>query len=235
MKSLKLIFLLCGFFSSVAIFAQIDHTLWDKLLSKYVSAEGKVNYQGFKKDPLFAQYLNILSKAKLSDKFSSNERKAFWINVYNAFTIKLITDNYPVKSIRDIEGAWDKKFIDIGGQKYSLNQVENEVLRPVFKDARIHFAINCAAISCPRLHNKAFTAANVEELLQKLTSDFINNPAFNSITASGAKISQIFEWYAVDFVGPQGIIGFLNTYAKVKANPNAKISYFEYNWALNAN
>lgn len=235
MRSFRILFLLSGIFIAHSAFAQIDHSAWDKLLSKYVSADGKVNYPGFKKDPLFAQYLTSLSKSKMSDKLSANEQKAYWINVYNAYTIKLITDNFPVKSIRDIEGAWDKKFIDIGGLKYSLNQIENEILRPRFKDARIHFGINCASISCPRLHNQAFTAANVDGLLQKLTAEFINNPSFNVIHASSPKISNIFEWYAADFGGVEGFATFINQYSRIKVNPNAVFFYMEYNWGLNGN
>ena len=138
------------------------HTVWDMMLKKHVSSTGKVDYDGFKSDPNFERYITILESANPNDpSWSSNDKKAFWINAYNSFTIKLILDNYPVKSIKDISSPWDKKFITINGENYSLNQIENDILRPTYKDARIHFAVNCAAVSCPKLHNRAFTAENL--------------------------------------------------------------------------
>ena len=210
-----------------------SHDAWDKLLQQYVSAAGKVNYAGFKKDrSKLEAYLDILQKNAPQSEWSRPEKMAFWINVYNAFTVELIVDNYPVSSIMKLDGGkpWDRKWIDIGGKNYSLNNIENDILRPQFKDARIHFAVNCAAKSCPPLLNRAWTAANLEDNFEKQARAFINNPNFNKISEKEVEASKIFEWYASDF---GNLAEFLNKYSATKINANAKVKYREYDWALN--
>jgi hypothetical protein len=210
-----------------------SHDAWDKLLQQYVSAAGKVNYAGFKKDKAKLEtYLDILQKNAPQNDWSRAEKMAFWINAYNAFTVKLIVDNYPVSSIMKLDGGkpWDRKWINIGGKSYSLNNIENDILRPQFKDARIHFAVNCAAKSCPPLLNRAWTAANLESNFEKQARAFINNPNFNKISAKEVEVSKIFEWYASDF---GNLIEYLNKYSATKINANAKVKYREYDWALN--
>jgi len=210
------------------------HTVWNSLLQKHVSASGKVDYASFKTDPNFKRYITILESANPDDaSWSSNDKKAFWINAYNSFTVKLIVDNYPIKSINDIKTPWDKKFISINSKNYSLNQIENDILRPKFNDARIHFGINCASISCPILHNEAFTADNLNTKLEKLTKSFVNDASMNKITATTAKVSKIFEWYAVDFKKSGTFIEWLNKFSTVKINSDAKVTYMSYNWNLN--
>ncbi|MCB9317359.1 MAG: DUF547 domain-containing protein [Lewinellaceae bacterium] len=208
------------------------HDGWDKLLRKHVSPSGKVNYDGFKTDKtVLDAYLKALADNPPADAWSRAEKMAYWINAYNAFTIDLIADNYPVSSILNLDGGktWDVKRITLGGKKYSLNQIENEILRPQFNDARIHFAINCSAKSCPPLLNKAYTAANLESRLEQRTRQFINDGQYNILKSDAAAISKIFEWYAVDF---GEIRAFLNKYAKVRLNPGAIIRYLEYDWRL---
>jgi hypothetical protein len=210
-----------------------DHSAWDALLSKYVSASGKVNYPGFKTDRAALEaYCNTLAAQTPQANWSRAEKMAYWINAYNAFTVLLIVDNFPVSSILKLDGGktWDVKRISLGGQKYSLNQIENDILRPQFKDARIHFAINCAARSCPPLLNKAYTAANLEQLLDTRTRAFLNNTRFNQISADKASVSKIFEWYAADF---GNLRDFINRYAATPLGPQASIQYQEYNWELN--
>ena len=211
----------------------VDHSKWDQLLKKHVSPNGKVNYSGFKKDIAeLDAYLEILSSSSVDQLSGRNEKMAYWINAYNAFTIKLIVDNYPVSSITKLHGGkpWDVKWVNLGGKNYSLNNIENDILRPVYKDARIHFAVNCAALSCPPLLNKAFTASNLNALLDQQTKKFINNTSFNQIDATKVSISKIFEWYSVDF--PK-LIEFINKYSTQKVNTNAKVKYNEYDWKLN--
>ncbi len=217
--------------TSVPVIA-VSHAPLDAMLKKYVSASGKVDYASFKNDPTIARYLGMLESATPSA-MDRNEEKAFWINVYNIYTIKLIIDNNVPKSINDIGSPWDKKFIKIAGKTYSLNQVENEILRPKFGDARVHFAINCASISCPKLHNAAFTASNLEAKLEKLTKEFVNDSAMNDISAGNIKISNIFDWYGVDFKKEGTVIDWLNKYSNVQINSDAKIGYKNYNWNLN--
>jgi hypothetical protein len=210
-----------------------DHSAWNTMLSKHVTATGKVKYKGFQKDkPALEAYCQYLSSHPPQADWSSDEKKAFWINAYNAFTIKLITDNYPVASIEKLDNGkpWDVKRIPIGDQTYSLNQIENDILRPQFHDPRIHFAINCAARSCPPLLNKAFTAQNIGQILEERTRKFINDPFFNQITPEKAQLSKIFEWYGADF-GDLRL--FLNRYSTVKLTDQTAIRFNEYNWELN--
>ena len=237
MKKITL-FLLSALFINIVVAQKISHEKWNKLLHKYVSEKGFVNYQGFKNDPLFNQYLNELSNHPPQRNWSKNEKLAYWINAYNAFTIKLILDNYPVKSIKDIGGTfgspWDVEFIQIAGRTYNLNQIEHEILRKQFNEPRIHFAIVCASISCPKLRNEAYVPEKLNEQLNDQAKDFINDPSKNYISANSVKLSQIFNWFKADFTkNGQSIIDFINQYANVKINPKAKISYLKYNWNLN--
>ena len=140
------------------------HALWNELLTKYVSSSGVVDYGSFKKNEAqLNSYLSWLSANAPSKSDKSQKAKAYWINAYNAYTIKLIVDNYPVSSITDLHGGkpWDVSWITLGGSTYSLNNIEHDILRPIWKDARIHFAVNCAAKSCPPIANKAYTVGNL--------------------------------------------------------------------------
>jgi Protein of unknown function, DUF547 len=210
-----------------------DYTRYDSLLQTYVKeSTGRVNYKGIKENRtlLDAAVADLQYNPPAADA-SRNARLAYWMNVYNLFTIKLIVDNYPVKRITDLDNGkpWDVKRIEIGGKNYSLNQIENEIIRPQFKDSRIHFGINCAAISCPPLLNQAFTSDNVQSLLSKRTRRFIRSGS-NTLSEDEVVVSKIFEWYAQDF---GNIIEYLNKYATVKIKPGATVSYKDYNWSLN--
>lgn len=210
-----------------------SHETWDALLKKHVSATGQVNYKGIKAEKSkLEDYLKTLSTNAPEESWSKAEQMAFWINAYNAFTIKLIVDNYPTSSITKLHAGkpWDQKWIKIGSKTYTLNNIENDILRPQFKDARIHFAVNCAAKSCPPLLNAAWTATNLNSNLDAQAKKFINNPAFNKLSEKKAEVSKIFEWYAADF---GKLIDFLNKYATTKASAKAKVSYLEYDWGLN--
>lgn len=211
-----------------------SHAAWNTLAQKHISAAGKVNYKGFKADAAaFDAYLKSLAANPVQSSWSRGQKMAYWINAYNAFTIKLIVDNYPVKSIMDLNGGkpWDRKWIKLGGKTYSLNNIEHDILRPQFKDARIHFAVNCAAKSCPPVWNKAWTAANLNGQLERSAKAFINNANYNNVGGSNAAISKIFEWYAVDF--GDNITTYLNKYASTKVDAGTAVTYKDYNWALN--
>ncbi len=211
----------------------LSHQAFDELLKKYVSASGKVNYAGIKNEKANLEgYLNLLKSNPPQTNWPRNKKMAFWINAYNAFTIKLIVDNYPISSITKLDGGkpWDRKWINIGERTYSLNNIENDILRPRYKDARIHFAVNCAAKSCPPLLNRAWTANNLNSNFEKQAKAFINNQNFNKISSGKVQVSKIFEWYAVDF---GNLIEFLNRYSNIKINSNAKVEYLKYNWDLN--
>ena len=215
---------------------KVDHVPFDALLRKYVSNGGKVNYAGIKTDKSkLNAYIKTLQSNHPESSWSKNEQLAFWINAYNAFTIKLIVDNYPVGSITDLHKGdpWNNwKGVKIGSKTYTLNNIENDIIRPQFKDARIHFAVNCAAKSCPRLLNRAFFASTLNTQLDKQTKSFINSAGSNTIGANAVKISKIFDWYKVDFEGGN-VVSFLNKYSTTKINANASVSYLEYDWKLN--
>ncbi len=212
----------------------VDHSQWDKLLKKYVNNAGFVDYKGFKSDKAkLDDYLKMLSEKKPTDDWSVQELLAYYINLYNAATVKLIVENYPLKSIKDIDGAWTKGRVSVGNKELSLGGIENGILRKM-NEPRIHFAINCASISCPKLMNEAYTAAKINEQLDNATKEFINSDK-NDISASNPKLSSIFDWYQKDFKvgGKQNVIGFINQYSKTKINTDAKITYKDYNWDLN--
>ncbi|RMG16264.1 MAG: DUF547 domain-containing protein [Bacteroidetes bacterium] len=210
------------------------HQLWDQLLKKYVSPSGKVNYKGFlsEKEKL-QQYLNQLKANPPAANWSRNKQLAFWINAYNAYTVKLILDHYPLKSIREIDQPWDQPIATIGNNTYSLNNIEHDLIRKQFQEPRIHFAVNCASVSCPKLLNQAYTEAKLDEQLEQQTRAYINNPRENTITPEKAELSALFDWYQEDFTKNGSLIDFINRYANVKLKPNAQISYKPYNWNLN--
>jgi hypothetical protein len=212
---------------------KVENSEWDKLLKKYVSDNGDVNYKGFKKDiKTLNDYVNYLATQIPSESWTINEQLAYFINVYNANTIKLITDNYPTKSIKDIKNPWLKDRIKIGDKDFSLADVENGILRKM-NEPRIHFAINCASFSCPKLLNIAYTETNVQELMEQATHEFINNTSKNKLAKDELKISEIFKWYKSDFTENGSVIDYINQYSEIKIFPNAKIDYINYNWSLN--
>ncbi|MDY8134764.1 DUF547 domain-containing protein [Aquimarina sp. 2201CG5-10] len=209
-----------------------DHNSWNDLLKKYVAIDGTVNYKGFKRDRSFKNYLSLLSENIPDETWTKEDKLAYWMNAYNAFTIKLIINNYPLKSIKDINEPWDLRFFKLGKKWYTLNDLEHRILRKM-GDPRIHFGINCASFSCPPLLNKAFTAQNVDQELEKLAVTFINDSKRNIISTNSIKISKIFSWFAKDFKTKGSLIDFLNTYSKIRIKDNASISYKTYDWNLN--
>ncbi len=218
---------------SLSLFS-LDHSTWNTLLSKNVSSSGKVNYKAFKANQSeLDKYLSHLSSNAPTSSWSSNEKLAYWINAYNAFTVKLIIDNYPLKSITDLDKPWDKKFINIGGKEYSLNDIEHNILRKEFNDPRIHFGIVCASYSCPQLLNKAYTANSVNALLDIQAKRFINDKTRNVISPTKVQLSEIFNWFKDDFTKQGSIIDYINKYSVISVNADADISYLKYSWALN--
>ena len=228
-----LLLLLFVFSSLFAQAQQFDHLAWNNFLQKHVDNNGNVNYATINADESeLKTYLNQFVNNPPKNSWTKNEKLAYWINAYNAFTIKLIIDNYPLKSIKDIKNPWDKKFILIDGALISLNHIEHEILRKM-DEPRIHFAINCASVSCPKLLNEAFEAAKLDSQLTNATKSFINNPKKNNLAMDHVEISKIFKWFNKDFEKKGSIIDFLNAYSEIKINPDAKIGYLDYNWNLN--
>jgi hypothetical protein len=222
--------------SFVAIQAQT--CIFDSLLQKNVDKTGRVDYQSLKNnETLLDNYLAYIQNNEPTKDWSSNKKKAFWINTYNAYTIKIILNNYPLKSIRDIKidgkTAWKIPFVKVGQKRYTLDQIEHEILRKKFNDPRIHVGINCASVSCPRLWNFAFTEDNIASSLDNLMKEFINNTTRNKISKNNLEISEIFNWFSKDFMKNGTIINYLNTYAAIKISEKASIKYLTYDWSLN--
>jgi len=210
-----------------------NHALFTAILSEYVSPTGKVNYNGLMKDRAkLDTYTNTLKNNPPHADWTPGETQAYWVNLYNAFTLMKIINNYPLNSIQDLDGGkpWDREWIKVGGKTYSLNQIENEILRPTYKDPEVHFMVNCAAKSCPPLASKAWTGLNLNSYGNSRAKSFINDKRYNEISANEIKISKIFEWYSEDF---GDIITYLNKFSYVKINSNAKVTFKEYDWNLN--
>ena len=219
--------------------ANAQTSIFNSLLAKYVDSKGYVNYSGLKSEEAkLDKYISYLKATSPSSSWSKNKQKAFWMNAYNAYTLKIILNNYPLKSITKIKekgkGAWDIPFAEVGGKTYTLNHIEHKILRTKLFDPRIHVGVNCASGSCPKLHNKAYTESNVNAELEKLMTYFINDPIRNKTTNSKKlALSEIFNWYKVDFTKKGSLVDYINKYAKTKIDSNAKISYLTYNWNLN--
>ncbi|GGD53242.1 DUF547 domain-containing protein [Muriicola marianensis] len=210
-----------------------DHTAWDRLLQENVSKEGFVDYPGFmkrKKD--LEAYLAYLGDNEPKASAHQNEKLAYYINLYNAATVDLILENYPLKSIKDIDSPWGKNRIRVGKDRISLSKIEFGILRKM-NEPRIHFAINCASYSCPKLWNKAYTAEGMELQLQQAAMGFINDKSKNRFTEEEIFLSPIFKWYRGDFMQKRSLISYLQPFTKVKIRETAKINYLPYDWSLN--
>ena len=209
-----------------------DHTPWHKLLQTHVAGNGDVDYDAFKNNEgALDEYLTSLKNAPPSNDWARDERLVYWINAYNAFTVKRILNDYPLTSITDLDGGdpWKIEWIEIGSQTYSLNNIEHDIIRPRFNEPRIHFAVNCAAASCPPLPNKAFTVDNLESMLESNARAFIRNPAYNQTTGD-VKVSKIFDWYGEDF---GNLKSYLNDYLATPIPEDQEIGFKEYDWSLN--
>lgn len=211
---------------------------YSSLLKKHVDPKGNVNYKAFKADEAKLQnFLDYLANTKPQKSWSATKAKAFWANAYNAYTIKLILDNYPLKSIMNIKkkgkNAWEIPFAKVGGKTYTLNQIEHEILRKKYSDPKIHVAVNCASGSCPQLPNYAFTEANYESKTNLLMRKFINDTKRNKISENKVQLSKIFEWFKGDFTKKGSLTDYINKYSKVKISKKPKVSYLEYDWSLN--
>lgn len=231
--------------------AQTHQTFTD-ILKKYV-INGLVDYKGLQKDKELDKYLAQLSNTN-PDKLNRNEKLAFWINAYNAFTLQVVRDNYPIESITDLhtggkiigyllgKTVWDKEFIAINNKKYALNDIEHKILRKM-NEPRIHFAVVCASISCPELRNEAFEGDNIEAQLQEQTTKFLNDKSRNHFDLKNRKayVSEIFNWFGEDFgKTDENILKFISKFVPdniskdIQSNiSNWGIFFNDYDWGLN--
>lgn len=220
-----------------------SHAPYTALLQEFVNDSGWVNYDGLLRErSRLDAYLQSLSANPPAPQWSSDEREAYWINAYNAFTLQLILDHYPVGSIKDIGPAiqipfintpWQKKFFSIGGDRMDLDEIEHHILRKEFEDARIHFALVCASRSCAKLRREAYTGARLDEQLNDQARTFLANRNKNIITPDRVQVSKYFKWFKKDFKRRGTVIEYLNQFAPVQILPDAEIDYLEYNWNLN--
>lgn len=224
---------------------------WDKLLQSHVS-NGEVDYEAIRKSP--DQLNAVLAMFARADpaSMSTNDQLAFWINAYNVFTVKLIVDNMPLKSIRDIKSPWKQENWRVGNRILSLDQIEHEILRKDFKEPRIHFAIVCASIGCPDLQNRAFAGATLEEQLARATREFMASPKHIRTELQGGRfgrkkpvlhVSRIFKWFPDDFTdgGKRSIPDFVRLYAPQEtlqfisdAGKRLRVEHLDYDWNLNS-
>jgi len=230
---------------------RIDHSMWDKLLQKYVDAAGLVDYAAWKASAADMQalenYLDHLSTASFSQQTGRNARLAFWINAYNAVTIKGILREYPTTSIRKHTAKvvgyniWKDLKLLVGGRPYSLDQMEHEILRKM-NEPRIHFAIVCAALGCPRLLNEAYTPEKLDEQLDANARAFFADPKKFRYDAEQRTIdvSAILDWFGEDFGSNQAerlerIAPHLPDAAArhLAKRGNVRVRFLEYDWGLN--
>jgi hypothetical protein len=224
------------------IWAASDHTLYGELLAEY-NRDGHVDYAGLKaEESRLDGYLDKLSKVD-PEKLSPPDRFAFYVNAYNAWTIKLILSGYPgIESIKDLgnifKSPWKRKFVVINGKMMTLDHIEHDILRPQFKDPRVHFAVNCASLGCPPLFKEPFVGSRLEEQLNTATTVFINDIQYNRLEGNTLFVSKIFKWFKEDF--NDDVIGFFRQYASAglksridERGTNLKIAYLDYDWGLN--
>ena len=213
-----------------------------EVLKTYVK-HGLVDYSGLKSNPKdLNQYLELAASISKEtfDGWSENEQLAFLINVYNAQTLDLVADNYPVNSIKDIAGdsggPWEQPIVTLFGEKRTLNALENEIIRGNYPEPRIHFALVCAALGCPKLINEPYNPEILDKQLEKQTKLFLMDSDKNSIDLRNKVLllSPIFDWFKEDFILQSGsIIKFVSPYFGIEATGEFKIEYTNYDWTLN--
>lgn len=229
---------------------KLDHSPWNRLLKSYLHA-GKDGLNRFDYAALNAggtgglkKYLSYLQSVDPAG-LSRDEQFAFWTNLYNAKTVAIVASHYPVRSIRDIRlsgmfvrGPWRKKLLRVSGVRLSLDDIEHGIMRPIWRDPRIHYAVNCASVGCPNLLTRAYNGASLEHMLDKAARAYINSPRGVSFTGSRVVVSSLYDWYAADFGGSiESVLAHLRKYAgPALANRLAGVTRFagyDYNWNLN--
>ena len=231
--------------------AEIDHGGWDRFLKTHVTrhpdgvnriAYARVGDAGRR---ALDDYVAGLAAVPISG-YPRAAQLAYWINLYNALTVRLVLERYPVKSILDISispgwfaiGPWGKKLVTVEGEGLTLDDIEHRILRPIWRDPRIHYAVSCASIGCPNLAGEAFTAANADALLDRAARAYVNSARGVEATDRGLVVSSLYKWYREDFGGSEeGVIDHLRRYAgpdlAAALAGSARIAGHRYDWALN--
>ena len=227
----------------------IDHAPWQRFLQAHVHAgDDGINRVAYaqvtvEERSALRDYISSLERIEIRG-YRRDEQLAFWINLYNAATVSVVLEHYPVSSIRDISsgflsfGPWGKKRLRIEGQALSLNDIEHRILRPLWRDPRLHYALNCAALGCPNLQRDAFTPNNTQALFDRAAREYINHPRGVEIVEGELRVSSIYSWFREDFgSGEADVIKHLLVYAQpALATELAGFSSIDddhYDWALN--
>ena len=229
------------------------HARWDAVVHEAVSPDGAislVDYAALKRKPgEFDAYLAELTAVTAAEfgGWSESQRLAFLINAYNAWTVKLIVDNYPVESIKELGGwlssPWKQDFFELLGETRNLDDIEHGMIRQNFKEPRIHFAVNCASLGCPPLRAEAFRADRLDEQLEDNTRIFLQDVRRNKFDAARntLHLSSIFKWYGSDFVATDGSVEAFVA-SRITADPakrreiasrQVRIRFLDYDWTLN--
>jgi len=234
-----------------------DHSPWDGVLKKHVNAIGEVDYAALKRDrsglDLYVRMLADTSPESRQDLFPSREHElAYWLNAYNALVTKGVVDGYPVESVRDLGLLWSffrRADYVVAGKRISLNTIEHEIIRRRYQDPRIHFALVCASLSCPRLAREAFQGERLDDQLDSLVKQFLAERRNLAADQSRNEIwlSKLLDWYAKDFehpkgndTGPKTVLEFVRAYApeaerkKIAGMKNPRLRYRDYDWSINA-
>ena len=230
---------------------RIDHSAWGAFLGKYLrpGADGvnRIAYGAVRREDkgALARYIARLAAAAVS-RLSRNIQFAYWVNLYNAVTVKLVLDHYPVGSITDISispgwfafGPWDKKLLTIEGERVSLNDIEHRILRPIWRDPRIHYAVNCASLGCPNLQPAPYTPERADAMLTEGARAYVNHPRGAHFSFLGLTVSSIYHWYKDDFGGTDaGVISHMKKYAApalaARLEKAVSIAGHDYDWSLN--
>lgn len=231
--------------------ARIDHTAWNRWLAQHiVPGEDGINRIAYaavtpEAHAELRDYIDGLQRINIAQ-YARAQQFAYWVNLYNAATVALILAHYPVDSIRDINispgffarGPWDAKLLQVSGETLSLNDIEHRILRPIWRDPRIHYAVNCASIGCPNLAASAYRPDNMEQMLEQAARSFVNHPRGATIKGGKLRLSSIYDWYGSDFgAKDQDIIAHIRRYAAPplagKLASIRKISETGYDWRLN--
>lgn len=227
--------------SNEASQTEISHLEWQQLLDRYLVTQGENTLFRYRAvsaadKATLKQYIQRLAKLDPLQ-YRKAEQYAYWVNLYNAITVDLILDNYPIKSITKLGGLfsfgpWDEDVITINNQNLTLNDIEHRILRPIWQNPRTHYAVNCASLGCPNLQAQAFTADNTQTLLDSAAKTFINSKKGVSIEGDTAKISSIYDWFAVDFGGENNVFNHIRQYAPRYNSFSGRVKY-DYDWSLN--
>ena len=196
-------------------FQRMDHRLWDSILTAYLvtdhpSGINRFRYGGMSgadQDKLNRYIAHLTAQDPRT--YSRLEQKAYWINLYNALVVQLILEHFPIDSIKDIGvnakglGPWDQKLVEVASTRLSLNDIEHRILRPLWKDHKLHFALSCGSLSCPNLQPRAFSSTNIRTMLRDAAREYINHPRGVHLESGHLRASKIFSWYQSDFAGNQ--------------------------------